>query len=327
MNTVSAVIPDPAAPLVAITGATGFIGRRLVIALASAGWRVRVLLRRDPVVPEWRDLHPQVVAGFLDDEGALEQLVEGANAVIHLAGLIKASRRSQFFHVNRDGAAAMARTTARIAPRAHILLVSSQAAREPGLSDYGASKRAGEEAVREISDAQSTIVRPPAVYGPGDRETLVFFQLARRKIIPLVGTRDARAAMIHVDDLANLLATLAGAAPRRAVMVPSDVRPEGYGWEEIFRCAAHAVGNEAPRFLQAPRVLLRTAAFAGDVARAFGSANMLNSQKLRELRHPDWTVSNSERACVPGWAPRFTLQAGFADAVAWYRAAGWLPPA
>ncbi len=82
----SAVIPDPAAPLVAITGATGFIGRRLVIALASAGWRVRLLLRRDPVVPEWRDLHPQIVAGFLDDEGALEQLVEGANAVIHLAG-------------------------------------------------------------------------------------------------------------------------------------------------------------------------------------------------------------------------------------------------
>ena len=73
--------------------------------------------------------------------------------------------------------------------------------------------------------------------------------------------------------------------------------------------------------------MLRTAALAGDVARAFGSANMLNSQKLRELRHPDWSVSDAERAHAPGWAPRFTLEAGFADAVAWYRAAGWLPAA
>lgn len=316
-----------ASPLAAITGATGFIGRRLVSALASAGWRVRVLLRRDPVMPEWRNVRPQVVAGALSDEGALERLVEDANAVIHLAGLIKAARRRQFFDVNRDGAAAVARVTAQISPQAHVLLVSSQAAREPGLSDYAASKRAGEDAVREISGGQATVVRPPAVYGPGDRESLRFFQLAQRKSIPLVGTRDARAAMIHVDDLANLLVALAGAAPRQHVMVPSDNRPDGYSWEEIFRAAARAVGNQDARFFQAPGALLRTTALAGDVARAFGSANMLNSQKLRELRHPDWTVSDAERAHAPGWEPRFTLEAGFADAVAWYRAAGWLPAA
>src|SRR5207344_1099814 len=82
------------APLAAVTGATGFIGRHLVVALHQAGFRLRLLLRREPDMPEWRDLPaPEVVAGALDDEAALERMVEGADAVIHLAGLIKAARR------------------------------------------------------------------------------------------------------------------------------------------------------------------------------------------------------------------------------------------
>ena len=87
--------PSPAAPLVALTGATGFIGRHLLRALGAAGWRVRLLLRRDPLSVGWGDLQPDVVAGGLEDDAALQRLVEGADAVIHLAGLIKAARRGQ----------------------------------------------------------------------------------------------------------------------------------------------------------------------------------------------------------------------------------------
>lgn len=319
-------MPDSAhAPLVAVTGATGFIGRRLVPALAAAGWRVRLLLRRDPVTPEWRTLCPEVVAGGLGDTAALERLVDGADAVVHVAGLIKAARRQQFFAVNRDGAAALAETARRLAPQAHFLLVSSLAAREPALSDYAASKRAGEDAVRQIAGTRATVLRPPAVYGPGDRETLVFFQLAQQKWVPLLGPAAARAAMIHVDDLVSLIVALLAGAPRNAVLTAADARADGYGWDEVFGAAARAVGNARPRLFHAPLALLRTLALAGDIGRGLGSANMLNSQKLRELRHPDWAVSDAERARAPGWAPRYTLDAGFADAVAWYRDAGWLP--
>src|SRR5438552_19100230 len=70
--------PPNSAPLVAVTGATGFIGRHLVVALDRAGFRVRLLLRREPDVAEWRDLAPpEVVAGALDDLAALERLVAG----------------------------------------------------------------------------------------------------------------------------------------------------------------------------------------------------------------------------------------------------------
>ncbi len=318
---------NAAAPLAAVTGATGFIGRHLVAELHRAGWQVRLLLRREPDEPAWRDLRPQVVAGTLRDESALSRLVEGADVVVHLAGLIKAARRSDFMAVNRDGTAALARAVEGAAPGARFVQVSSLAAREPGLSDYAASKRAGEAAVLEILGTRATVLRPPAVYGPGDRETLLFFQLAARRIVPLLGEAGARAALIHVGDLVRLIVALAsepgGGGEVRAA---ADDRPHGYTWKELLGVAAGAVGNASPRFLQVPQGLLSGVGWIGDLARAAGSSSMVSSQKLRELRHPDWGVTAAERAMPPGWAAGFDLQSGFADAVAWYRRAGWLAP-
>ena len=316
-----------AAPLVAVTGATGFIGRHLVVALADAGWRVRLLLRREPDDTAWQRLRPEVVAGSLADSAALERLVEGADAVVHGAGLIKAARRTQYFGVNRDGAMHVAEAARRHAPHAHFLLVSSLAAREPQLSDYAASKRAGEDAVLARLGERATVLRPPAVYGPGDRETLLFFQLARRRIVPLLGAPDARAALIHVHDLVRLITVLIGTEARGATVAAADERPAGYDWRTLLGAAADAVGNRRHRFVHAPQPLLGALAALGDVAKSFGSASMLSSQKLRELRHADWSVADAELARPAVWAPRFSLAAGFADAVAWYRAAGWLPPA
>lgn len=318
----------PAAPgrRVALTGATGFIGRHLVQELARAGWAQRLLLRRDPAAEGWGAVVPEVVAGDLRDPAALERLVDGVDAVIHLAGLIKATTRQAFFEVNAKASADLAAAMGRVAPQATLLHISSLAAREPGLSDYAASKRAGEDASRRALGERVTVLRPPAVYGPGDRETLVFFQLASQSRVPLLGPPQARAAMIHVADLCRLIVALLDQPSRGAVWAAADARPEGYAWREVLGAAATAVGNPRARFFQAPLPLLRTVALAGDLGRTLGSANMLNSQKLRELRHADWSVPAPERAPVPGWSPRFDLEAGFADAVRWYRSEGWLKP-
>ncbi len=313
-------------PLVAVTGATGFIGRHLVVALSRAGWRVRLLLRRLPDEPQWHGLQPEVVAGALDEAAALARLVDGAEAVIHLAGLIKAARRSHFFAVNRDGAAAMAAAVAAHAPAASFLFVSSLAAREPGLSDYAASKRAGETEVLDRLGGRATIVRPPAIYGPGDRETLLIFRLAAKRRLPLLAPAGARLAMLHVHDLCALIVAQLAEAPRGAVLAAADARPAGYAWPELLGAAARAVGNGSPRFVQVPSAVLRGVALVGDLARLGGVASMLNSQKLRELRHADWGVAPDELARPNGWTARFDLEHGFADVVAWYRAAGWLDP-
>lgn len=312
------------APLAAVTGASGFIGQHLVRMLISQGWSVRLLLRSEPSIGDWRGRGADVVAGSLADATALEHLVEGASAVIHVAGVIKAARRAEFFQGNRDGTQALAATVQRVAPAAHFLHVSSLAAREPLLSDYAASKRAGEEVARQMLGERVTVLRPPAVYGPGDRETLVFFQLARQRLVPLLGSATARAAMIHVDDLVRLIERLAALPPSGQVLAAADARPEGYRWDEVLGAAARAVGNERARMVRAPQVLLSAVALVGDAGRRLGMANMLNSQKLRELRHEDWSVSADEWATAPDWTPRFDLETGFADAVAWYRAQAWL---
>jgi len=282
-------------------------------------------MRREPDQQPWRALRPQLVAGSLSDETALARLVEGADAVIHVAGLIKAARRKDFFDINHGAAATLARTVKRLAPHAHFVHLSSLAAREPSLSDYAASKRAGEDAVLDVLGPRATVLRPPAVYGPGDHETLRFFQLARNRLVPLLGTRDAVVAMIQVQDLTRLILTLTAAQPRGEVLAAADGRPAGYRWDELLGAAARAVGNTAPRFVTAPQSLLGSVALLGDLARALGSASMLSSQKLRELRHPDWSVAPAELAQPVGWAAQFDLDRGFADAVAWYRSAGWLP--
>jgi nucleoside-diphosphate-sugar epimerase len=311
-------------PVVALTGATGFVGGRLAPLLSAAGWQVRLLLRRDPVRAEWRGMEPQIVAGELRDRAALAQLVAGVDAVVHVAGLIKAARRSQFDAVNTLGSQQLAEVMATVAPQAQLLHVSTIAAREPQLSGYAASKRAGEDAVLKVLGDRATVLRPPAVYGPGDRESLVFFQIAQRRLVPLLGAGAARAAMIHVDDLCSLLVCLLRQPPGGQVLTAADARPEGYSWREVFATAARAVGNTQPRLFHAPAALIRTVAAAGDVARLFGTANMLTTEKLRELRHLDWSVPAEQWARPQGWVPRYTLSEGFGHAVAWYRRAGWL---
>lgn len=311
-------------PVVALTGGTGFVGQRLAPLLSEAGWRVRLLLRRDPVRAAWRGLDPQIVAGDLGDPAALRQLVQGVDAVVHVAGLIKAARRHQYDAINTVGTTRLAEAVAQFAPQARFLHLSTLAAREPQLSGYAASKRAGEDAVLQLLGGRATVLRPPAVYGPGDRETLVFFQMASKKLVPLAGRPTARAAMIHVDDLCNLIVALLREPAGGRVLSAADAQPAGYTWREVFATAARAVGNPGAKLFHAPALLLQSIALGGNVARLFGTANMLNSEKLRELRHPDWSVRPEERALPSGWSPAFNLQEGFANAVVWYQRAGWL---
>ena len=314
---------DRHAGLVAVTGATGFIGGHVLPALARAGFRLRVLTRHARAECDL-DGAVEQVRGDLADREALTALVRGADVVIHLAGLIKARSRTAFFSVNRDGTVALAQTLSRHAPHARLILVSTLAAREPQLSAYAASNRAAEQAAQEILGERISILRPPAVYGPGDRETLIFFQLARRRLVPLPGTATARVTLIHVADLAAAFVALARQPPARAIFSLCDARTDGYRWDEIMRAAAAAVGQRAPRLVPLPGALLAVIAGVGDLADLLGDARMLTREKLRELRHPDWSIPQSQQVALPGWSPRFNLVDGFADAVGWYRRQGWL---
>ena len=138
--------------LIAVTGGTGFVGRSLLPILVKQGYRVRALTRtprEDPDI-EW-------VQGDLASVQALERLADGADTFIHLAGLTKASHIRKLLKANSEGAANAA-SAARGANARRFVLVSSIAAREPQLSDYAYSKRAGERAVSAASGGMELVI-------------------------------------------------------------------------------------------------------------------------------------------------------------------------
>ena len=299
-------------PLAALTGATGFLGRRLVAALDQAGWRVRALVRPGRERTPFDGVETLTVSGDLGDDRALAELVDGAAVIVHSAGLVRAKSVDEYMRANRDGARRLAEIAAADAPDAHFLLISSLAARMPAISPYAASKAAGEAAVSEVlPPSRLTIVRPPAIYGPGDAETGRIIDTAAKTGIAPLGPADARIAMIHVADAAAQIAALAGRPAAGKTFALADAYPEGYRWEDLRRALSAAFGRDVrgvPQGLWLPVVEMVSA-----IQRLVGLDPLLALGKGGELRHSDWSVGLDELATdMP--PPRFGLGDGIADA-------------
>lgn len=303
--------------LVAVTGATGFVGPHLVAALARRGWRLRLLVRRWSPLPSLAGVDADLILGDLSSEQALRQLVDGADAVIHAAGLIKAKTDRDFLPVNRDSAALLSA----LAPDAHMVLLSSLAAREPQLSAYAASKRAG-EAVVASRGGPWTIVRAPAVYGPGDRETLAYFRAIKSGIAPQPCLPAARLSLIHVTDLAEALALTVERPPPRSTYEIDDGRT--YSYADMAGAAGEALGRR-PWRIAVPRAVMDCLAGWNGVRQALGGgAQILTGGKVNEIFHADWSAADRRLAAAIGFQPRYDLTSGFRDTILWYRAKHWL---
>ncbi|MCJ7420806.1 NAD-dependent epimerase/dehydratase family protein [Sphingomicrobium astaxanthinifaciens] len=303
-----------AAPL-AVTGATGFVGSRLLEIATRGGLTLTCLTRR--LQPE----RPGVrwIQGDLHDAPALAQLCEGARAVIHIAGVINASDAAGFERGNVEGTRNLLAAATR-AGTGRFVHVSSLAAREPSLSLYGASKARSESAVR-TSALDQQIVRPPAVYGPGDRETLELFRLAARGFVPL--PPKGRLSLIHADDLVDLLLVLAEGRGRAGLLLePDDGRPGGWTHEQFAQAIAGAVGRERVRTLSMPRPLVRLGAQLDRLVR--GESAKLTPDRAAYFCHPDWTVAAEHRPDPALWQPAVATPEGLRDTAAWYAREGWL---
>lgn len=302
--------------LVAITGATGFAGRHGVDALLQRGYRLRALVR----TPAKAELPAAVetVTGSLADHAAVKRLLDGTQAAVHFAGALAAFGREGFFGVNARGTAALAEA-ALAAGTGRFVYISSLAAREPQLSHYAASKRAAEEAVLRTA-LNALIVRPPAVYGPGDRGTLPLIRELTRPIAVIPGRPDARFSLIHAGDLARIVA--AGIeGTEQGIHEVSDGRPGGYGWADLVG-AASALRGSPIRALFLPRAVTAAVALAAEAAaRLTGRPGLVNRGKIAELYHPDWVCRDGTLHL----ASPIDFEQGLAETVAWYRAAGWLP--
>ena len=301
--------------VLAMTGATGFVGGATMRDAVAAGWHIRALTRRPQ--PEREGV--TWIAGALDDTDSLAAMTAGADVVMHIAGVVNVPTRAAFEAGNATATANVVEA-ARGAGMTRFVHVSSLAAREPGISNYGWSKERAEAVVMD-SGLDWTIVRPPAVFGPGDTEMLDLFRMARRGIA-LVPS--GRMSAIYVDELARLLVTLAadrGASIGR-IYEPDDGKPTGWSHRSFARAVARAVGRQRLSTVATPALLLKAGGRIDKLVRR--NRAKLTPDRARYIAHPDWVAT--EGACPPAdlWHPERDTDEALAETVRWYRRVGWL---
>ncbi len=297
-----------------VTGGTGFVGSHLLDVAIASGHQVKALTRREQ---PFRD-GVEWIPGSLDDRAALQRLVTELDAVIHIAGVISAPGKAGFDRGNVEGTLAMlAAATAGGVQR--FIHVSSLAAREPKLSMYGASKARAEELVRS-SGLEWAMVRPPAVYGPGDKETLELFRMAKLGLM-LMPPR-GHLSLIHVDDLARLLLALADrSAPSNIMIEADDGQPCGWSHRQFARALGRAVGT-SPAIVSTPGIFLRLAARADQMFR--GPKAKLTTDRAAYFSHRNWVVDPKLGAPPDLWRPEIPTNQGLKETADWYRAMDWL---
>ncbi len=294
------------ARIVAVTGLTGFIGRRLAVKLAASSFKTRAIVRRPPGGLDLGFAPHQV---GLDDVDALAEILVGVDAIVHLAGSVRGSRPADFAAANQDAVANLCQAAARQQRPPAFLLVSSLAASRPDLSHYAASKRAGEQVLFGYSQLAWTILRPPVVYGPGEVELKLLFRLMRRGLTLVPGNRHQRLSFLHVDDLADaILCWLRDPERcRHGQFSIDDGVVNGYDWPSV----TVAAGATHSLTLVLPKRMLHLVAWANVLlSRLFGYAPMLTPGKVRELAHDRWVGRDDCYGVVTGWHPRHQLASG-----------------
>ena len=291
----------------------------LVDHLLAAGWNVRALVRSCSSHRIAKTPGLEVVTGSLQDDESLNRLVQGAAAVVHCAGAVRGATAADFNAVNVGGLERLVRAVLALSPRPRFLLLSSLAARAPELSHYASSKRQGELALAAMAeDMEWVALRPPAVYGPGDKEMLPLFQWMGRGIAPVLGEPHARMSLLYVEDLcAAVLSWLNAGSCRCGVYELNDTQTGGYSWDETIARISALRARRIIR-LPLPAALLKSIALINvAVARLIGYAPMLTPGKVRELQHPDWVADNSALTAAIGWQSAYSLEQGLRRTMGW----------
>jgi len=324
-----------------VTGGSGFLGSHVVERLARAGRPVRALVRKSSDTSFLRTLpNVELAEGAVEDRASVERALDGVTGIVHAAGLVKAKGPEDFMRVNHGGTENLVQAArARGSAIRRFVLGSSLAALRPSdasgtpvpedaeprpVTAYGKSKLAAERAVLAHKDKLSIVIlRPPAIYGPRDREILTFFKSIKLGVLPLLGSTQNKLSMIYGSDCA---AACVAALDRELVSGSAYHVDDGkvHTLEELIVLAEQAMGKKARFRFHLPRRLVETAALGSELyGKATNRAVMLTRDKLHEL-FEQWVCDSSRARRDLGFTPEVSFEDGVQRTMAFYREAGWL---
>jgi dihydroflavonol-4-reductase len=327
-----------------VTGASGFIGSGLVAALGEMGHEVCALMRPTASNEFLKGVPFTRLSGDILSPDTLVRACQNIDFVFHLAGLTAAKNRDEYFRFNAEGVKNLANAALKCGVK-RFVYVSSQAAGGPsvGLSPkneteidspvsmYGDSKLRGELYLDELKgQLPFIIVRPPMVYGPRDRNVFIFFKTIQKQWMPLMPARTPTGhkyySSIHVDDLIQVLI--------KSIDAPEELFSKGerfyvsdgqvYTQERIMSLIAEEL-KVKPIRINVPEFAVSLAAQGGTLlGKILGKNLALNKDKLHELTPDYWICSPQKSFEKLGFKPKYTMESGIPQAIAWYKINGWL---
>lgn len=325
---------------VLVTGATGFLGSHVAEQLSNAGRSVRALVRASSNTKFLSSLPNVTLAyGSVENRASVFEAMQGVTSVVHVAGLVKAKDGEEFRRVNTGGTQIMLDAALEHGVK-RFVFVSSQAAGGPSdaggapvrvgeerapVTAYGGSKLSAERLLIAAKDRlHSVILRPPAIYGPRDREILIFFKAVKSGVLPLTNPLGAMYSMIYGPDCAAAcIKALDASVPSGSVYYVEDGAPISF--EEMIRSVETALQKRAWIRVPLPERLVRTAARVSEMyGKITDQPVMLTVDKCNELRAPGWVCDGAPARRDLGWEPRVVFSEGVRLTADWYKSEGWL---
>jgi nucleoside-diphosphate-sugar epimerase len=325
---------------VLVTGGSGFLGSHVAEQLKSEGHDVVCLVRKSSDTSFLRELGVTLATGAVDAPETLPAALEGAEAVVHCAGVVKARSYEDFERVHKGGTLALARAAKEHAKNlrrfVHVSTAGVMGLGDKGrkhveadspapVTPYSKSKLAGERALLELAgELPITVVRPPAIYGPRDQEILAFFQMVRRTRVAFrMGGSMQTMSLVYASDCADAcVKAMTADVPSGRIYFVDDGYT--YTFEDMAHAIAAAYGIGLLGTPKIPVPIVTAAAMGAELfGKVTGKVMIFKRDKLPELLMEHFAVDGSLARKELGWEPKVPFAEGAKLTAGWYREHRW----